>query len=193
MCPPFSYCNAGDPYITTLLRDHDAGQWIISDYAAVLEEYERENELADYETFDECPDRCPSCNRASFTLKHFPGSGRGDTYSWICDSCNHHCFAIEGYEPGEWEKVECRANSCTIPHLGNADVACAHCGKSVVERDSWGDGDIGDGDIPSFCSQYCYGEGSTPEHWSEPGADGVEDDSDESDEGGDVPGTGDEP
>ena len=62
MCPPFSYCNAGDPYVVTLLRDHDAGQWIISDYAAVLEEYEQEEELGDYETFDECPEDCPSCH-----------------------------------------------------------------------------------------------------------------------------------
>src|SRR5689334_18181620 len=27
MCPPFSYCNTGDPYETTLARDHVAGQW----------------------------------------------------------------------------------------------------------------------------------------------------------------------
>jgi hypothetical protein len=98
-CPPLSYSNNGDSYAWTLVRDHAARRWMICGWADALEEYERENETGDYETFEECPDRCPSCHAKAFTLKHYPHSARGDSYSWICDSCNHHCLAVDGYTP----------------------------------------------------------------------------------------------
>jgi len=98
MCPPFSYCNAGDPYVATLLRDHASGLWLVAGWGEALEEVERDEELGDYEVFDSCPDYCPSCHRKAFTLEFFPGSGRGASYSWVCDSCNHHCFAQSAEE-----------------------------------------------------------------------------------------------
>ena len=36
---------------------------------------------------------------------------------------------------------------------------CAACGGEVIEVESFGDGDAGDTDIPSFCSQECYDRG----------------------------------
>jgi hypothetical protein len=117
-CSAFSYANAGDPYIVTLLRDHKAGQWIVSDYASVLEECEKENKLGDYEEFDEEPERCPSCHATDFELETFerrrepmtddlPKAG-GSTATWdkpvigyyfACTSCNHHCQTAEDFEP----------------------------------------------------------------------------------------------
>ena len=38
-------------------------------------------------------------------------------------------------------------------------VPCAACGTGVIEGDSWGDGEIGDADVPSFCSEACYRRG----------------------------------
>ena len=186
MCAPFSYCNAGDTYRVTLARDHDAGQWVIACWGDLLEEYEQENKLGDCEEFDEEPDRCPCCHATALTLTHFPGSGRGSSYSWVCDGCNHHAYAVEGYEPSEGEAVECHAFASAAPC--NADhnrqtVECTRCGIIIIERDSWGDGDIGDDSIPSFCSEACYQIGIEEQDDVEP---------DEDDDSGDVPGTGNE-
>ena len=63
----------------------------------MAEERERDAELGDYEVFEECPERCPDCHgqgRAdTMRLEFFPGSARGPAFSWVCDACNHHCFA----------------------------------------------------------------------------------------------------
>jgi len=48
MCSAFSYCNAGDPYVVTLMRDHVAGEWLVASWGDALDEYERDNELGDY-------------------------------------------------------------------------------------------------------------------------------------------------
>lgn len=93
LCPPFSYCNAGDTYATTLARDHQAGAWVVACWGDLLEECERENELGDWEVFERCPESCPGCGKSSFQLEFFPGSARGPSYSWVCDSCNTHCYA----------------------------------------------------------------------------------------------------
>lgn len=94
MCPPFSYCNAGDAYATTLGRCHRTGRWVVACWADMLGEVERDEKLGDFEEFDEEPERCPSCGkRDCFTLEFFPGSSRGPSFSWVCSSCNHHCFA----------------------------------------------------------------------------------------------------
>jgi hypothetical protein len=37
-CPPFSYCNNGDSYTPTLVRDHEAGKWLVTSWANCLEE-----------------------------------------------------------------------------------------------------------------------------------------------------------
>jgi hypothetical protein len=266
MCPPFSYCNAGDTYAVTLARDHAAGRWVVACWGALAEEYEQENELGDHSVYDECPEECPSCLRKTFSLEFFPGSARGPSYSWVCNSCNHHCFAssdetehsiqigedddfrevrvkaiqqsgnghpwmfailvvgaIEGrywqpdgsfsvnVTPHEWdtaqeareawltrddkrpECLECgRHNDLTARRCENENcrflliAVCASCGKDVRENESHGEGDIGDEDIPSFCSEDCYTKGPTSKHWADPGVE------DEDDEGGDLPGTGDE-
>jgi hypothetical protein len=96
MCPAFSYCNAGDPYVATLLRDHVAGAWLVAGYGDALEEYERENHLGDSEEHDECPEECPECGRKAFTLEFFPSFARGPSFSWVCNSCNRHAFAVPG-------------------------------------------------------------------------------------------------
>lgn len=186
MCPPFSYANAGDTYAVTLARDHAASQWVIACWGDLLEEYEEENKLGDCEEFDEEPEVCPSCHRSDFTLTHFPGSARGPSYSWVCDSCNHHAFAAEGYEPGEGEEVECRDNKCAVKHAKAKPVTCAECGSTIKEGESWGIGEVGDKEFPSFCSKVCYETFEWDGVEGEPG-DGTGDDD------GDVPGTGDEP
>jgi hypothetical protein len=132
MCPPFSYANVGDPYIPTLIRDHANQAWIVGCWAEVVEEYEQENNLGDYEVFEECPEVCPNCDEDHFTLKHFVGfshgmsewqysrleefgSPRGPSYSWVCQSCNQHCFAeddagtIQVGETDDFEPVYVRA------------------------------------------------------------------------------------
>lgn len=64
--------------------------------------------------------------------------------------------------------------NCKYRHSANVDcdddaaadgrtVSCAHCGNSVIEKDSWGDGDIGDDNSPSFCSEKCYKAGVSGE------------------------------
>ena len=93
MCPPFSYCNAGDTYVATLARDHEARAWVIACWGDLHEEYCKAHEIGDYEVFDERPEMCPSCHDDCFSLEFFPGSARGPAYSWFCDACNHHCFA----------------------------------------------------------------------------------------------------
>jgi hypothetical protein len=96
MCPPFSYVNQGDPYIVTLARDHENSAWVIADWASMAEEYEREHKLGDHEEFDEEPDCCPDCHGDAFTLEKGTSS-----YYWICNACNHHCKAAEGWEPSK--------------------------------------------------------------------------------------------
>jgi hypothetical protein len=54
MCPAFSYCNAGDPYTTTLLRDHVESAWLVAGWGDALDEYERENELGSYLPCEDC-------------------------------------------------------------------------------------------------------------------------------------------
>ena len=48
-CPPFSFVNMGDPYTVTLARDHENSAWVVASWADLAEEYERDNELGDYD------------------------------------------------------------------------------------------------------------------------------------------------
>ena len=91
----------GDPYVTTLLRDHEHGAWVVSCWGDMLEEYEREHKLAGHEEFSEKPEHCPSCHGSNLTLERQPHSARGpDSLSWVCGDCNHHCLAVAGYADG---------------------------------------------------------------------------------------------
>jgi hypothetical protein len=112
MCPAFSYCNAGDPYVATIARDHSAGAWVVACWGDLLEEYENENELGDAARFDEAPESCPSCGkRGTFTLESFErgehtadgwkASGIG--YSFVCAECNHHCLTADDFTPPDPE------------------------------------------------------------------------------------------
>lgn len=103
MCPPLSYVNFGDTYVLTIGRDHEHGKWVITSYGDFHEEYCADHKIGDYKEFEEEPERCPSCHKSEFTLEHYPDSARGDSYSWVCKSCNHHCFAVEGFAPDEAE------------------------------------------------------------------------------------------
>ena len=171
MCPPFSYCNAGDTYEITLARDHENGQWVIASWGDLLEEYEIEHELGAYATFEEKPDQCPECDCASLELHHYTGSARGDSYSWVCVSCSHHVFAVMGFDP-EGEIVTYCDMTCA-----KCGMTCAKCGKVILESKSWGLGDVGDSIMPSYCSKECYESAE----WDRPG-----------DDDGDIAGTGDE-
>lgn len=107
MCPPFTYVNMGDTYIMTLARDHEHSAWVVACWGDLVEEYEREHKLGDHEEFDEEPSMCPSCGESAFTLdSHDPEPGEVKLYWWVCKSCNHHCQAVEGWEPSEPEKDE---------------------------------------------------------------------------------------
>lgn len=108
MCPPFSYANAGDTYVTTLARDHERGQWVIASWGDLCEEYEREHKIGDHEEFDEAPERCPSCGeKGTFKLESYNAgsweSGQwvseGTRYSFVCGECNHSCHTPEDFEP----------------------------------------------------------------------------------------------
>ena len=68
-------------------------RWVIACWGDLHEEYCKAHEIGDYEVFDERPEMCPSCHDDCFSLEFFPGSARGPAYSWVCDACNHHCFA----------------------------------------------------------------------------------------------------
>lgn len=115
MCPPFSYCNAGDTYATTLARDHHAGAWVVACWGDLLEELERDEKLGDHEEFDEAPNRCPSCGeRNTFTVEAFERgtwegqqwTSNGTGYAFVCSSCNHHCQTPEDWTPPEDETDE---------------------------------------------------------------------------------------
>lgn len=107
LCPPFTYCNAGDSYATTLARDHENGTWVIASWADLAEAYEKEHKLGDFEEFDECPDSCVDCGHSKLNLEsykagHWEGSifvGEGTRYTFVCGSCNRHHTAAEGFEP----------------------------------------------------------------------------------------------
>jgi hypothetical protein len=109
MCPPFSYCNAGDPYIATLIRDHEKGAWLICGWGDALEAYEKEHKLGDHEEFEDEPEECPSCGASDFTLKSFVRGEweggqfitNGTGYAFVCQGCNHHCQTPEDFTPPE--------------------------------------------------------------------------------------------
>lgn len=63
------------------------------------------------------------------------------------------------------EDVTCPLCQDILDNRDPADrmVTCAHCGKKVREGDSWGEGDVGMDEIPSFCSEACYQAGPTTE------------------------------
>lgn len=91
-CPPFSYVNFGDPYVTTLARDHEAGAWVIAGWGDLVEEYEREHKVGSYAEYDEEPERCHDCHGSAFTFEE----DSGEHGAWICNSCNSYHFAAEG-------------------------------------------------------------------------------------------------
>jgi len=100
MCPAFSFGNTGDIYDIALYRDHERGAWVVDTGAALIEAYEREHKIGDFEEFASRPDECPACRADDgLVLEHFPKSSRGDTYSWVCRHCNHHAFAVVGFDP----------------------------------------------------------------------------------------------
>jgi hypothetical protein len=77
---------------------------------------------------------------------------------WADEHCNAEtdyvrCDECAGYNRKGASK--CRECGKTI------QVACARCGKRIAEADSWGDGDVGDDSLPSFCSKTCYEAGPT--------------------------------
>lgn len=95
-CPPFSYVNFGDPYITTLARDHENSAWVIASWGDLLEEYQEEHNLGSYTEYDEKPERCRECHRTSFTFE------KNETRcAWRCDSCNSCHLAAEGAAPSD--------------------------------------------------------------------------------------------
>lgn len=97
-CPPFSYVNLGDTYVTTLARDHEHGAWVIASWGDLLEEYEEEHKLGSYAEYDEEPERCRQCHETSFTFEK-----TGDSGAWICDSCDSVHLAAEGAGPSDEE------------------------------------------------------------------------------------------
>lgn len=98
-CPPFSYVNFGDPYVTTLARDHERGQWVIAGWGDLLEEYEREHKLGSYAEYDEEPERCRDCHGETLTFEQDSGAHG----AWICASCNSYHLAAEGAAPSDEE------------------------------------------------------------------------------------------
>lgn len=44
LCPRYSYCNTGDTYAPTLVRDHKHCMWLIACWGDLVEEFEREHE-----------------------------------------------------------------------------------------------------------------------------------------------------
>lgn len=97
-CPPFSYVNFGDPYATTLARDHEHWQWVIAGWGALAEEYEREHKLGSYAEYDKEPERCRDCLAVAFVFK----KDSGEHGAWIC-SCNSYHFAAKDAAPSDKE------------------------------------------------------------------------------------------
>lgn len=103
MCPPFSYVNNGDSYTATLARDHRASAWVVASWADLLEEYEKENNLAGYERFARKPKQCVACHARpdAITLESF-----GAIYAWVCVSCNHHHMTPDDFDPAALQSVQ---------------------------------------------------------------------------------------
>jgi hypothetical protein len=71
-----------------------------------------------------------------------------------CDGC------VDSDDGGDDDCCHCRRPVAWVGRTPHVLMArCAACGTDVREVDSWGDGDIGDGLLPSFCSQECYARG----------------------------------
>lgn len=92
----FLYINTGDTYERTLIYEVSSGQWLLASWGDVWDEYEQEHELGAYETFNSPPDRCVECHGDHLSLEHDK-----DRYAWECQDCNHHHFAVPGYQPGD--------------------------------------------------------------------------------------------
>lgn len=41
LCPRYSYCNMGDPYIPTVVRDHREQEWLIAAWGDLVEDTDR--------------------------------------------------------------------------------------------------------------------------------------------------------
>lgn len=77
--------------------------------------------------------------------------------SVVCDECS-----VEGsirIMPSDVQWDEDEDEETPDPE---AFVTCGCCGAQVKDGDSWGDGDVGDRSVPSFCSERCYKEGEKP-------------------------------
>jgi len=96
-CPPFSYVNFGDAYVTTLARDHERGQWVIASWGDLLDEYEREHKLGSHAEYEKEPESCTNCHRTQFTFAR----DRGEHGCWVCEGCNAHHTAAEGCAPSD--------------------------------------------------------------------------------------------
>ena len=104
-CPPFSYVNFGDPYVTTLARDHEAGAWVIASCGDLLEEYERKHKLGDYTEYDEEPECCRACHGPQLAFD----AEKGEHGAWICDACS--CLHLATEDAARDEDEACPAST----------------------------------------------------------------------------------
>lgn len=105
---------------------------------------------------------CPECAAERFGDKlddpkteDSEGNTLGVMFSWdegsergtYCGDCSAEISApwCEG----------CDSDICTHK------ITCDACGEETLDRESWGDGDIGSNDMPSFCSEKCYRQGAS--------------------------------
>ena len=73
-----------------------------------------------------------------------------------CDECGERT-AVSDEQIADCAELTCDFCGTRLDWL----VDCAHCSKVIPDVLSWGDGDVGDRSIPSFCSEPCYHAGRT--------------------------------
>ena len=98
-----------------------------------------------FDFFDDNPGACEAV--VDFVLEHGQdrdGNDLEDEYT--CRECGTHNTETDR---------RCENKDCRFLLIAQ----CAACGEDVREEDSYGEGDIGDEDVPSFCSNACYSEG----------------------------------
>jgi hypothetical protein len=84
--------------------------------------------------------------------------------AYRCENCDLQFLADEKCEE-KTDRVPCLECGCYVAPKDDTvcsncsapiKIACERCKTVVAETESWGDGDVGDADFPSFCSEACY-------------------------------------
>ena len=110
------------------------------------------------------PTHCDGCG--DFLETRLTSEGEAYVIEAVQDARARFAVESAGMTPDEAEDMRSHYVSLTewepfYDHLDfdGPEVDCARCGATVPESESWGDGEMGDDSVPSFCSEACYKQG----------------------------------